>query len=344
VNAGPAPPVVVSLRALGLGDLLTAVPALRAVRRAFPRHRHLLLAPAHLEPVARASGAVDQVVPVDAVRGFDGSPPTDLPSGPAVAVNLHGRGPQSHRLLLDLFPGRLIAHRHDLVPQSWTGPDWSPGQHEVRRWCDLLVHCGIPADPSDLHLPPPPGAPRRRPGTTVIHPGASSASRRWPPERFAQVAAARRRSGDEVFVTGSTEEAALVEEVVAAAHLGRSADRSGTSLGELMALVASAGRVVCGDTGMAHLATAHRTPSVVLFGPVAPETWGPPVGGGRHVALWSGRLGDPHGDHVDRGLLEIQPADVLAALDGLDRVVDDADGPTRGGGTGERGSRPGPAA
>ena len=37
---------LVVLRALGLGDLLTAVPALRGLARAFPDHERVLLAPA----------------------------------------------------------------------------------------------------------------------------------------------------------------------------------------------------------------------------------------------------------------------------------------------------------
>jgi ADP-heptose:LPS heptosyltransferase len=62
------------------------------------------------------------------------------------------------------------------------------------------------------------------------------------------------------------------------------------------------------------MATALATPSVVLFGPTPPVEWGPPAGG-RHVALWAGRSGDPHGSRTDPGLLDIPVAAVLAALD-----------------------------
>ena len=177
-------PAVVVLRALGLGDLLTAVPALRALADAFPRHPRLLAAPAVLAPLARASGAVDEVIPAD---GLD-EPLHRRLHGAGLAVNLHGRGPESHDLLLATEPRRLVAFTHPAVPASSQGPRWRPDEHEVARWCRLLSESGIAADPARLDLELPPGpVPHGAAGATLVHPGAASPSRRWPPERFAEV-------------------------------------------------------------------------------------------------------------------------------------------------------------
>ena len=53
---------VLALRALGLGDALTGIPALRGLRRAFPGARILLAAPAGLGTWLRDLGVVDGVV------------------------------------------------------------------------------------------------------------------------------------------------------------------------------------------------------------------------------------------------------------------------------------------
>jgi ADP-heptose:LPS heptosyltransferase len=71
--------------------------------------------------------------------------------------------------------------------------------------------------------------------------------------------------------------------------------------------------VACGDTGVAHLASALRRPSVVLFGPTSPSRWGPPPLP-IHRVIWTGREGDPHADRPDPGLLEIEPEVVLGEL------------------------------
>jgi ADP-heptose:LPS heptosyltransferase/uncharacterized protein YjbJ (UPF0337 family) len=308
-------PRLIAYRALGLGDLLTGVPALRALRDAFPEHHLVLAAPAALAPLARLSGAVDEVLDTRAL-GVPTCPGADL------AVNLHGRGPESHRALLAARPRRMIAFAAPDVP--WGGPDWDPHEHEVVRWCRLLEESGIPADPSRVDLPPPDeasardGAPARSVvaaarGATVIHPGAASAARRWPAERWAAVAAAEREAGRRVVVTGSGDERALAAAVARGGGLGPDAVLAGrTDLAGLAAVVAGAGRVLCGDTGVGHLATAFGVPSVLLFGPTPPAEWGPPPGRDRHVVLHRDGRGDPHGEAPDPGLLAIGVDEVLA--------------------------------
>ncbi|GAA0207240.1 glycosyltransferase family 9 protein [Saccharothrix mutabilis subsp. mutabilis] len=285
---------VLVLRALGLGDLLTAIPALRGLRRAYPDAEITLAAPAWL------SDAVDRVEAVDRLLPTEGLAPIDYRE-PDLAVNLHGRGPRSVDLLRVTGPKRLITHG--------THVPWRDDQHEVDRWCRLLARYGIPADPENLHLTPR-AVPERAPakGPVVVHPGASHGARRWPVERFAAVV---RAIGSDVVVTGSPGEAGLVR-AVASAGAGRVQIGS---LGELLDLVAGARAVVCGDTGVAHVATAYGTPSVLLFGPVSPEHWGPRSG--PHKVLWRGRTGDTFADEPDPGLLEITVEEVLTALGGV---------------------------
>ncbi|HEU4397928.1 MAG TPA: glycosyltransferase family 9 protein [Actinomycetota bacterium] len=313
-RAAATPPVVV-LRALGLGDLLTAIPALRALADAFPRHPRLLAVPTALAPLARCSGAVDEVVPAE---GLD-RPLSRLLHGAGLAVNLHDRGPESHNLLLEAEPRRLLAFAHPAVPASSQGPRWRADEHEVARWCRLLEESGIAADPGRLDIDLPPGPlPHGVQGATLVHPGAASPARRWPAERFAAVARAEALAGRSVVVTGGPAEAELAHEVAARAGLSRDAVHAGQNgVLALGRLVAAAGRVVCGDTGVAHLATALGTPSVVLFGPTSPALWGPPADRPWHRALWAGTSGDPHGRLPDPGLLAIAVDQVLAALDDL---------------------------
>jgi ADP-heptose:LPS heptosyltransferase len=309
------PPPVVVLRALGLGDLLTVVPALRALADAFPRHPRLLAVPTALAPLARCTGAVDEVVPAE---GLD-QPLSRLLHGAGLAVNLHGRGPESHNLLLATEPRRLLAFAHPAVPASSQGPRWRADEHEVARWCRLLEESGIAADPDRLGIELPPGPlPHGARGATLVHPGAASPARRWPAERFAAVARAEARAGRPVVVTGGPDEVALAHEVAAGAGLPRTAVHAGKQgVLALGRLVAAADRVVCGDTGVAHLATALGTPSVVLFGPTSPALWGPPADRPWHRALWAGTSGDPHGQLPDPGLLAIAVEQVSEALGDL---------------------------
>lgn len=302
-------PTMLILRALGLGDFLTAIPALRALSRAFPSHYRMLAAPLYLAPLASLCGAIDEVVDASPLEPLD-----DAISNVDIAVNLHGRGPQSHRVALRTKPRRLIAFANVEIPESAESPRWRPDEHEIDRWCRLLRESGIPADPNDLEIAAPHGDPRAR-GKIVIHPGAASESRRWPVDRWIDLCTRLQKEGERVVLTGAADEFRRCRFIAKAAHLPIDSVLAGkTDLAGLTCIVSAARAIVCGDTGIAHIATAVRTPSLVLFGPTSPRYWGPPPNRPYHRVLWRGSLGDPHAPYVDPGLASITVDEVMAEL------------------------------
>ncbi len=302
-----AAPLLVVLRALGLGDFLSAVPAYRALARAYPEHRRILAAPQALHALVPLLGdsffAAADVAPLAPL-------PESLRDADVVA-NLHGSGPQSHRVVVESGARRMLAFAHSAVPESASGPPWDPQEHETLRWCRLLEHYGIGADPRELALAVSQTVSRSADGAVLVHPGAASESRRWPIDRWTAVVRAITRSGERVLVTGSQAERPRAHAIVEGARSPRTRSVAGqTTLLELAALVARARCTISGDTGIAHLASAYRTPSIVLFGPTPPQQWGPPADA-RHRVVWTGRCGDPHARVVDAGLLAITVGDVL---------------------------------
>lgn len=302
--------VVLVLRARGLGDLLTAVPALRALRRARPDDRIVLAAPHRLKPIVDLITSVDEMLPVanpDGLR-WDGEPP-------ALAVNLQGSGADGIVELIKTNPVRILTYRNPAFPDL-DGPDWQDDMHDVDRWCYLLEWTGMTADRRNLGLVPPVATTTHR-DCVVVHIGAGAAARRWPPERFAAVVRHLLVQGREVVLTGDEFEREIALAIAARAGLPQDRVLAGQqNLIELSATVAEATLVVCGDTGVAHLATAFGTRTVLLFGPTAPSHSGPPQHLlGRHVVLWAGHTGDHDGDSPDPGLLEIGVTEVIDAID-----------------------------
>jgi ADP-heptose:LPS heptosyltransferase len=312
-------PEFLALRALKLGDLLVAVPALHAIRRSRPDHRLVLAVPGWLEPIAELVGGIDVLWPTPGLDHPLGIEPGRIDT----AMNLHGNGPESRGVLEQLRPRVALGH----ASPGWAGPEWEDHVLERHRWARLADAHGMPADQEDIGIARP-DLPSPAPGAAVVHVGAFYGSRHWPVDRFATVVRELREEGRRVVLTGSDAERPRALEVAALAGLDDESVRAdvlaGTiDLAEMAAVVADASVVVTVDTGAAHLASAYATPSVVLFGPAPPEEWGPPETG-PHVVLTDAslRVGDTFGTEPDPALLAVGAADVLAAARAVARSLD----------------------
>ncbi|MEU1426267.1 glycosyltransferase family 9 protein [Nocardia sp. NPDC005746] len=302
--------VVLVLRARGLGDLLTAVPALRALRRARPGDHIALAAPHRLKPIVDLIACVDEMIPVSDPVGLRWDGPA-----PALAVNLNGPGADGIVELSRTRPERILSYRNPAFPDL-AGPAWEPDLHDVDRWCHLLEYDGIAADRRNLGLVPPVATTSHR-DAVVVHIGAGAPARRWPADRFAAVVRHLLVQDREVVLTGDESERETAFGVASRAGLSPARVLAGQqNLIELAATVAEAALVVCGDTGVAHLAAAFGTRTVQLFGPNPPSRSGPPPHLlGRHAVLWAGQSGDPDADAIDPGLLKIGVPEVINAVD-----------------------------
>ncbi|MEU1980667.1 glycosyltransferase family 9 protein [Nocardia sp. NPDC019395] len=210
---------------------------------------------------------------------------------------------------------RILTYRNPAFPEI-PGPDWHEDRHPIDRWCHLLEFDGIGADRRNLGLVPPVATTSHR-ESVVVHVGAGAAARRWPADRFAAVIRHLLVLGHEVVLTGDDGDRERALGIAARAGLGSHRVLAGNqNLIELSATVAEASVVLCGDTGVAHLATAFGTRTVQLFGPTSPAEGGPPGHLlNRHEVLWAGRTGDREAATPDPGLLQIGATEVVAALD-----------------------------
>jgi ADP-heptose:LPS heptosyltransferase len=279
---------VAVVRASGLGDLVFALPALGALRDAYPSARITLLANArHQELLAGRPSPADEVEVIPAYGG--------------VSLGEHGTqsGPE-----IDAFFARMRARQFDIALQLHggggnsnpfvqrlgarvTAGSCAPGAPPLDRWIRYetyypevlrcvevvrLVGAGAPADlaprlsivDDDYERAQVVLQCHDRP-IAVLHPGATDPRRRWPAARFAAVGSVLAEWGFDVVVTGSDTEDEVATGV-ADQMIGRARVLAGlTSLSGLLGVLACASVVVANDTGPLHLAAAVGTPTVGIY-------------------------------------------------------------------------------
>ncbi|MEA3338107.1 MAG: glycosyltransferase family 9 protein [Chloroflexota bacterium] len=296
---------VLVVKLADIGDLLTATPALRALRETFSSAEiDLLTTPSAAAVVP--SRLVDRVyrMPRTLVQG-----PSGLSHFSALATTIRSRGYAAvlflHHMTLKsgALKYRLIAGMSQ-APLS-VGLDNGNGAwlshrardegfgayHEVEYWLKVVGLLG--ATTENLELEAQVTSSDRawandllsdlgnRPLVT-IHPGSGgyAMARRWEPEKWAVVGDALAECyGTQVVLVGTAADGA---ERVSETMLQPVLDLTGgTTLPQLAALLERSTLFLGADSGVMHLAAAARVPIVALFGPSNHLAWAPWVPGGR---------------------------------------------------------------
>jgi ADP-heptose:LPS heptosyltransferase len=311
-------------RGLYLGDLVAATGALRALRRGYPEAEISLISLPWSVALAPHLSHVNRILPYPGTPRLDGrGDEASLEKFVArvreerfdLAVNMHGQGPTSTRLVIRFGARRTASFVGDEcdVRTLDVGVPWNDEAHESRKLLLLAEKAvGSPAgalggpepelhvrEEDDWHargLVPPVKKP-----LAIVHPGASVAEKRWPAQAFGRVAETLTWEGYAVAVTGSAGEKKLTRRVSELAP--GTMDLGGqTNLSTLIALVARASVLISNDTGPAHLAYALQRPSVTIFGPSTDvERWGP-LNRRRHAVVFGDPISNVSADNVLRSI------------------------------------------
>ena len=279
-----------------LGDVLLAVPALRALRAQGPGQTLVLAAQPRLGQALTALGVVDAAVDFESLglaTLFTTEPDRAwerLPRAARIVCWFGSRDP--------LFAANLRA----FAPRALVAP---PFAADVPVWQHLRRTVGAPShgDTECLRVP----ASIRELGrrtlleegwdgaqeVVVLHPGAGSTTKQWPVDGFLAVAreVSRVRSVRIVVHEGPADRAPATALLAA---LGATAIRlREPPLEALAGALAGAALYVGNDSGVSHLAAAVGAPSVVLFTPTL-LGWRPwaPVAGLRVVSTERVEPGD----------------------------------------------------
>lgn len=297
---GRAPQTIALFRAIKLGDLLVAIPAIRALRKAFPTaHIALISLPWAADFVARFPEYLDEFIPFP---GWPGLPEQVVEAEKTtrflqmmqhrnfdLVVQMQGNGTCVNPMMALLGAQKTAGYYPADLPQYCLDTHlympYLEGQHEIRRHVQLMEFLGIPAQGHELEFPLTDADCQRasqvaelqnlEPGRYVcIHAGGISA-RRWPENRFAQVADALAEKGYSIVLTGTAAELPIVEQVSSQMKAPAINLAGKTDLGVIGWVLSRAAMLVSNDTGVSHVASALKTPSVILYSTSKPEEWGP---------------------------------------------------------------------
>ncbi len=300
----PSPRRILAIKFYGLGTMVMVLPAVQAVREAYPDAEIDFLTLAENELVLQRSGLLTRTLGIQV-----GTYATFFTS---VWKALRAVRARRYDLVIDFeqfvkfsailafasgAPDR-IGFNTDGQRRGWlytVRVVYTDSEHMTRIFLRVVRPLGITGPPPrvelatersertriDAFLAEHGVEPDRFP-IIVVHVGSGDnfyriALKRWPVENFARLAAELvARHGAVVVLTGKgAEERALVDATLSLGGKGLIDACDRFTAGELLALLGRCHLAVVNDTSVMHLAGAMGTPVAAFFGPTPPLHYGP---------------------------------------------------------------------
>ncbi|HEX5056389.1 MAG TPA: glycosyltransferase family 9 protein [Gammaproteobacteria bacterium] len=300
---------ILIFRALQLGDLLCAIPAIRALKNAHRQSRIVLIGlPWAADFADRFSRYFSGFISFPGFPGlieqpYSASDFTNFISSlrqrkADLFIQMHGNGAISNDISVMSRASRLAGYyiKGGHRPDRELYMPYPEEVSEVRRHLKLMEFLGVPGAGEYLEFPVSDAEQERYrqlshdyglvSGSYVcIHPGARDLRRRWDAVKFAAVADMIAARGYRIVLTGAESEREAVRKVSEGMRCP-AVDLSGkTGLGELALLIRNARLLYANDTGVSHIAAAMGTPSIIVFLISDPARWAPADGELHRVIL-----------------------------------------------------------
>lgn len=297
-----------------LGDVMIALPLLRALRAGRPDAEITLLAQPAFLPLLREWGGADRLIPLPPRgwgyfrafwrrrREFPDLYVLFTQSARGDAEAWLTRAPQRFGIVR---PGRarpLLTHAYR--PQ---GDFDETAHHQLELWENFFRHFGLQGPIDRAPWPPPRPAAAGGP-IGLIAGSENQPAKRWPVDYWRQLIAA---CPDERFVLfGTARDRGVTAAIAAGFSPERIEDLAGrTDLPAFAARLRGCRLLVANDTGGMHLANAVGVPLIGLFGPTNPVRTGP-VYAAPHILLQAADAGPAGGGT----LADLAPEKVIAAI------------------------------
>lgn len=285
------------LRANALGDFIVTLPALKAIRAAYPDAEIVLLGkPWHKEFLIKGRTPVDRVIVVPIKKGIRTETNKVEDENEVnnflmqmqkeqfdIVINFQGKGISANPFIKQFKAGITAGLACKEAEKLDFSLEYYYYQSEVVRFIEVAKLIGATTfDPEPevnvlaqdrkeieeflavLNKP-----------YIVLHPVAVDVRRMWPLENYAKLADALKQKNYKIVFTGAKEDRSAIDSIINNMNFAAINACGNFSLGGLSALLSHATLMISADTGPLHLGRAISVPTVGFYWAPNLINWGP---------------------------------------------------------------------